>query len=207
MKTLYDEEYFERGEETGKSCYKNYRWIPELTLPFCKQIVEQLNIEEDESILDFGCAKGYMVKAFRLLNRDARGVDISEYAIESAPVEIKRFVCLTDENCTDLDGHYDWVIAKDTLEHISYNKIDNVLKRLRVICDKMFCIIPLGDGEKYIESDNNVDVTHFIKESLEWWNTKFENTGFVVEKSCYDMKGMKQRYDKRKKGHGFFILK
>ena len=70
----------------------------------------------------------------------------------------------------------------------------------------MFCIIPLGDGEKFIEPDNNIDITHHIKESLEWWCDKFKRSGFLIEKSCYDMRGMKQRYDKSKRGHGFFIL-
>ena len=39
MKTLFkpgqyfDEDYYERGAETGKSLYSHYRWMPELTIP------------------------------------------------------------------------------------------------------------------------------------------------------------------------------
>jgi len=206
MKNLYDEDYFERGKLVGKSCYMNYRWLPDLTIPFCKRIIEELRISEDDKILDFGCAKGYLVKAFRLLGIDAYGADISEYAIKSAPSDIRNFLFLIDENCCNLNSYYDWIIAKDTLEHITYENIDNILLKLRSLCKKMFCIIPLGDGEKYIEYDNNLDITHFIKESLEWWIEKFEKSDFIVEKSCYDVKGMKQRYDSRRKGHGFFVL-
>ena len=29
----YDEDYFLRGKQTGKSLYEDYRWLPELTRP------------------------------------------------------------------------------------------------------------------------------------------------------------------------------
>ena len=84
MTHKYDEDYFERGVETGKSLYSNYRWIPELTIPICAELIMQLKIGPEDTILDFGCAKGFIVKALRLLHREAYGVDISEYAIKQA---------------------------------------------------------------------------------------------------------------------------
>ena len=101
MKNLYDEEYFERGIENKKSCYTNYRWIPELTIPLAFSMIEYLKISPEEKILDFGCAKGYLVKAFRLLHRQAFGYDISDYAKESAPYDVKKFFV---ETCA---GDYD----------------------------------------------------------------------------------------------------
>ena len=53
MKNLYDEEYFERGIESHKSCYTNYRWIPELTIPLAFRLIEYLRISSSEKILDF----------------------------------------------------------------------------------------------------------------------------------------------------------
>ena len=71
----YDKDYYECGIESGKSLYNNYRWMPELTIPFCSRIVEHLKISTEQKVLDFGCAKGYSVKAMRLLGR--QGVLIS----------------------------------------------------------------------------------------------------------------------------------
>ena len=76
--TRYDEDYFERGIESGKSLYTNYRWIPELTIPMCSFLNEQLGIGQSENVLDFGCAKGFIVKAMRLLGRNAYGVDLNQ---------------------------------------------------------------------------------------------------------------------------------
>ena len=48
MKTLFkpgqyfDEDYYERGAETGKSLYSHYRWMPELTIPMCHHIAKYL---------------------------------------------------------------------------------------------------------------------------------------------------------------------
>ena len=48
----YDKDYFENGIQTKKSLYENYRWMPELTIPFCSVLIERLNIKEDDTILD-----------------------------------------------------------------------------------------------------------------------------------------------------------
>ena len=73
--SVYNESYFERGLESGLSLYQNYRWIPELTIPMAMTIIDFLGIKRHQTILDFGCAKGFLVKAFRLLYRSAYGVD------------------------------------------------------------------------------------------------------------------------------------
>ena len=117
MKNLYDENYYERGIETGVSCYSNYRWIPELTIPMAARLIEYLGIAEHQKILDFGCAKGYLVKAFRLLHREAYGYDKSEYAINCVPEEIKDYIR------NQVDGGYDWIISKDVFEHIPYQEL------------------------------------------------------------------------------------
>ncbi len=75
-KKFYDYDYFEKGVTSKKSCYLNYRWMPDLTIPMASKIIKFLNIRDKESILDFGCSKGYMVRAFRLLDINAYGVDI-----------------------------------------------------------------------------------------------------------------------------------
>lgn len=81
-KEVFNEDYFERGVETGVSAYKNYRWLPHYSLPAANSIKK---IYGEVTFLDFGCAKGYLVKALRLLGLDAYGYDVSKYAVENAP--------------------------------------------------------------------------------------------------------------------------
>ena len=36
----YDKDYFKNGIASGKSCYSNYRWLPELTIPMAYNIIK-----------------------------------------------------------------------------------------------------------------------------------------------------------------------
>ena len=98
MSDVFDEDYFLRGRQTGKSLYVDYRWLPELTVPMVSAIVSHLGIEPDHTILDYGCARGYVVKAFRQLGYKAFGVDISEWAIRNADEETKPYLNWTDNS-------------------------------------------------------------------------------------------------------------
>jgi len=158
---LYDETYYENGLEAGVSCYEKYRWLPELTIPMCAEIIELLEIDREQTILDFGCAKGFMVKAFRMLHRQAWGYDISEYAHLTG--------CVSEYMVPNLNNHYDWVIAKDVFEHITPPELDIIIDCLN--CNQIFAVVPLAANGKYMNPSDEKDVTHIIRENLGWWDT------------------------------------
>jgi len=104
----YDHDYFINGKKSGKSLYENYRWMPGLTVPMAKAIVDHMEIKGGETILDFGCARGYLVKALRQLGYSSFGRDVSEWAITNSDFDVREFLSLGDT----LTREYDWVIAK-----------------------------------------------------------------------------------------------
>ncbi len=73
----YDADYFLRGKATGKSLYEDYRWMPGLTIPMVRSMISHLGIANADMVLDFGCARGYVVRAFRELGYLAYGYDTS----------------------------------------------------------------------------------------------------------------------------------
>ena len=200
---LYDKEYYEHGIESGKSCYNNYRWIPELTIPMCSRMIENLQIGVDETILDFGCAKGFSVHAFRLLGRHCWGYDISEYAISLCPSEIKEYTSF-DISYFD-DYSFDWIIAKDVLEHVSYDDIDSILNWINSKSKNVFIVVPLGSDNKYNVPAYELDKTHIIKEDINWWRDKIEKCGFSDVSASYLMAGLKENWSHFKQGNGFFV--
>ena len=135
MKTLFNEneyfneDYYERGAETGKSLYSHYRWMPELTLPMGHHIVMYTKLLPEQKILDFGCAKGFTVKGLRLLGYKAYGVDVSQYAYNEMDAKTGKWcgVIEPQEALVCAEGGYDWILCKDILEHIPYEKIDKQL--------------------------------------------------------------------------------
>ena len=191
----FDADYFLRGKETGKSLYTDYRWLPELTIPMAGAIVNHLGITYDHKILDFGCARGYTVKALRHLGYDAFGVDVSEWAIENADESTKPYLSVLADSLL-LEKGCDWVIAKDVLEHVQYvaNVVPLLMGMARV---GVFVVVPLSatDGGRYVVEDYEKDVTHVHRLTLATWAKMFMHPGWSVEAS-YRVKGVKDNYYK-----------
>jgi len=200
MSETFDEDYYERGLETGKSCYQNYTWLPELTIAMTMTLIDFLGIKRGQKVLDFGCAKGYVVKALRLLHREAYGCDISKYAIENVDESVKKY-CKEEPQ-----GRFEYIIAKDVFEHILIEDLRITLKFLSQISPKMFVIVPLGSNSKYNSSKNDLDITHVICNNEVWWKDLFE-VNWYVDDFRFKVPGIKDSYyEKSPEAHGFFTL-
>ena len=198
---MYDKDYYERGLETGKSLYQNYRWIPELTLPLASFIIEYLGISRQHTILDFGCAKGYLVEAFRLLKRRAWGVDTSTYALSCVNSDVKDFCSLSFRG-NGFPEVFDFCIAKDVFEHIPLINLKDILLSLN--SKKLFVVVPLGKEGEYYSNINNLDITHIICEDEIWWKKLFEDHNWKLLNFSFEFTGMKEGHEQ--KTHGFFVL-
>lgn len=199
--SYYDKSYYEDGISSQKSNYENYRWIPELTVPLAMTIIDHLDIKQNELVLDFGCAKGYLVKAFRWLNRQAYGYDLSEYALENADAEIKNYVSNSIPNL-----NFKYCIAKDVFEHIEEDTLSNILTN-KINTETLFAVIPLGENRIYYATLNNFDKSHVSCHTHEWWLKFFKECGWGIKNFSFRVDGIKDKYyEKFPQSHGFFLL-
>lgn len=200
---VYDADYFLRGKETGKSLYSNYRWLPELTLPMVNSIIAHLGIKQSDTILDFGCARGYTVKALRQLGYNAYGYDISQWALENADPQVRGYLIANES--TMYTGDFDWVIAKDVLEHV--RSIDEVVDMLKYVSRVgVFAVVPLAHCSEYDVPDYEKDVTHVHRRPLSWWVGCFHQSGWSVE-GRYRVNGVKDNYAQYPMGNGFITAR
>ena len=206
----YDRDYFENGIALGVSLYENYRWLPELTMRMAHFMVKRLEIEEGRRVLDLGCAKGYLVKALRLLNINAFGCDISEYAIQMADSEVKSYCRLShtsDSIPFPDDWYFDWVIAKDVFEHIEEETLKRVLARLHGCSKRLFVVVPLGDNGRFVIPEYNQDETHVLARSARWWRRFFYAQGWFTNDFRHAMTALKENWARRyPQGNGLFML-
>lgn len=211
MTCEYDQDYFERGTALGISLYDNYRWIPELTIPLAMSIIDLFGITRDEKILDIGCAKGFLVKAFRTLYRQAWGIDSSVYAINKAHDDVKEFCFVCNHDHTNLPDmsrlpeFFDFAIAKDVFEHIPVPDLEIILRNLN--SERLFAVIPLGDGKVYRVPAYNLDRSHVVCEDEKWWLNFFERNNWHPEVFSYRVQGIKDNWASHRNGNGFFSLK
>ena len=204
--SIYDEDYFMRGQETKKSLYTSYSWKPELTIPMAAVIVRHCGIENSDIIVDYGCARGYVVKALRELGYTAYGLDVSTWAIDNCDPEVRKYV----SRMWDVVPYkIDWFIAKDVLEHVNMNSLPHCINELMDSAKKgIFAVVPLSptDGAPYVVADYELDVTHVHRLTLASWAALFMRPGWSVE-ARYRLAGVKDNYAAWERGNGFITAR
>lgn len=200
-------DYYLNGVKSGLSNYENYRYLGAPTTEMAYRWLRTLDVGFGDVIIDYGCARGYFVRALRELGKNARGVDLSIWAIENGDETIKEHL---SNDLTIKPLSVDWINAKDVLEHIPIDELVDVVKSFAAGARKgFFIIVPLTDWKGiYLREEDRKDVTHQIAWELQDW-LKFLSEhcrGFVIQAS-YHIPGLKPASDKVPFSCGFFTLK
>ena len=201
----FDETYYENGVSSGISCYENYRWIPERSFLEAAAFIRYVEIGSESKIIDVGCAKGFLVKALRMLGIIADGCDISEYAIDFAP-----FGCWNCSSKEAWEKRKDWytnALLKDTLEHCTYEELPILLECILKIAEYFTCIVPLGNDGNYNIKEYHKDISHIIIEDETWWRNTFEHNGWEIIKEDYRVVGLKDNWSHVNNGNYIFHMK
>ena len=198
---LYDEEYFEYGIKTGKSGYENYRWLPERLHREARALINLLGISPGDTVLDFGCAKGYMVKALRNYNIEAFGCDISRYALSVADKKVKKYLTLDIP-----DEKFDFIISRNTLEHIDERELENILNLFRNMTDTLFFSVPLIDPKTGDYMMQETDITHLIRWTSAQWQSFAEGCGWLYVTSYPHIEGFHDNFKNYPNAMGFYVL-
>ena len=125
-----------------------------------------------KTILDVGCATGYLLSGFRDLDIDCFGIDISEWAIAQIKERDRSYAkaqSLFDSLPESFPQHYDLVTCIEVAEHIPEENADKLVKRL---CQ-------LGDYVVFSSSPSDFeDKTHCNVQQAEYWCKRFASNGF-----------------------------
>ncbi len=168
---MFDERYYKSGN------YENYlfrslryeKLAGELGCCF-----DSLNIS---SILDFGCAVGFLVK--HLYKYNCIGYDISEWAVNygTNTLNISNLTTSIDV----VDNEYDAVLFLDVLEHMELSQIHDCLDRIRT--KYIFVRLPVcfEDGGGYVCDVSENDKTHIIRLSKNTWIDLFAQHNYIKE--------------------------
>lgn len=162
---FYNEFYAKNG---GGNYLDGSIWTP-FFAQLAEKIVQQFN---PQTVLDAGCACGYLVAELRKLGVEAYGVDISEYAIDNAVDGAKGYCFVHDITKTlpdNLPSKYDLVVTIEVLEHIysedSLIVIENLCKYSDMI---LFSSTP----------DDIDNLTHVNVRPVEYWCRLFAKNSY-----------------------------
>lgn len=126
----FDKEFFDGSRDTG---YGGFNYMPRFWEPVVPDFQAHWNLQAGDSVLDVGCAKGFMMYDMQRLipGLKMRGIDISGYAIDHAHEGVKDLVSVA--SCDDLpfeDKSFDVVISITTVHNMDYEGCIRTLKEI-----------------------------------------------------------------------------
>jgi len=114
--------------------YGGYNYHPRFWTDTVKYIRDYYHLRDDASILDIGCAKGFMLYDFQQLMPKARlaGVDVSEYAIANTLDPVKPFVRIGNAKALPYPNEsYNLVLAINTIHNLPYDDCRRSLREIQ----------------------------------------------------------------------------
>src|SRR5947209_328636 len=158
LSDLYGRFYFTHYsvEHDGEHAYqRDEQW-----LGFFGQIADHIVKEiAPGTVLDAGCAMGFLVEALRDRGAKAFGLDLSEYAITSVREDIRPF-CRVASITDPLPERYDLIVCIEVLEHLPPDQAEIAIDNL---CQHTDDILFSSTSDEYKE------VTHINLRPPEGW--------------------------------------
>jgi len=179
-------DYFDGDRIHG---YGGYSYHPRFWSETVRLLADYYSLAADASILDVGCAKGFMLKDFAALmpNIVFTGIDISQYAIDNADPVIRAH--LDQGNAKELpyrDGVFDLVISINTIHNLPRADVLSALREIeRVGRGKSFIMV---DGWR--TEEQKIDLESWVLSAqtmlhTDDWGTLFEEAGYTGDYSFW----------------------
>jgi hypothetical protein len=125
------------------------------------------------TVLDAGCAKGFLIEQLRRRQVEAWGIDISDYAIGQAHESIRAF-CKVGSITEPFDRTYDLIVCIEVVEHMPPADAARAIANLCAHTDDiLFSSSP----------DDFAEATHINVQPAEHWAEAFARQGFFHDLS------------------------
>jgi SAM-dependent methyltransferase len=159
---FFDALYYATG--CGRPYQRDEEW-----LSFFGSIADRIvNDIRPATVLDAGCAMGFLVEALRQRGVEAFGMDVSEYAIQNVHSSVQSY-CRTGSITEAFPRTYDLIVSIEVLEHLDPNEAEPAVANLcRHAEDILFSSTPFDRAE----------ATHFNVQPVEYWAELFARCGF-----------------------------
>jgi len=129
----FDKDFFDGDRRHG---YGGHHYNSRFWQPVAPTFKEHWSLNYQSSILDVGCAKGFMLHDFLELIPGMRveGIDVSEYAIANSLESVKPFLQVADcRNLPYADNSFDYVISINTVHNLDLEECAQSLREIERI--------------------------------------------------------------------------
>lgn len=121
------------------------------------------------SVLDAGCAMGFLVECLRDRGIEAFGVDVSDYAIQCVREDVRPY-CWVGSVLDALPQRYDLIVCIEVLEHLTAQECERAAANFAQASDDiLFSSTP----------DDFSEPTHINVQPPDYWAGLFARHGFI----------------------------
>ncbi|HSX37766.1 MAG TPA: class I SAM-dependent methyltransferase [Chlamydiales bacterium] len=147
----FGKDFFDGDRKYG---YGGFHYHPRFWQPVIPMFKEFYKLDSNSSVLDVGCAKGFMLYDFLqcIPGTKLKGIDISSYAIENAVESMKPYLQVADARKLPFpDRSFDLVISINTIHNLEKSELAQALLEIQRVSSR-HCFITVdayrNDGER-----------------------------------------------------------
>lgn len=176
----FGREFFDGNRNHG---YGGFNYFPKFWQPVIPTFQKHWSLDKNSSILDVGCAKGFMMHDFVQLipGITVKGVDISDYAVEQVIGDMKPHVKVADaKNLPFADKSFDVVISINTVHNLEREECALALKEIeRVSRYGSFVTVDAYRNAEEKERMHAWNLTAKTIMSVDEWIEFFKDAGYT----------------------------
>jgi len=174
---LFEKDYFEGRTSCYTGGYRDDK-------PYFDFLTKKILAKRPSSVLEIGCAYGFIMK--RLLSRGifAVGIDISEWATNEGISP--NLIQASAIHLPFKDKTFDLCFSHDVLDHIHIASLGQVTEEVTRVSHRAYHIISCKSYE------NDRDITHKTMMPINWWRERLPSSFTIEEK---DTKTAKETHD------------
>jgi len=176
----FGKEFFDGSRDHG---YGGFSYNSRFWEPVIPTFQKHWELSSDSSVLDAGCAKGFMIYDMQRLIPGIKvaGIDVSEYAIENAKEEVKEFCKVA--NVIDLpfeDDSFDVTISITTMHNLEGDDLIKGLQEIERVSRKgSFITVDAYRDEAEKERMNAWNLTAKTVLHVDEWQELFADVGYT----------------------------
>jgi len=175
----FGKDYFDGDRLLGYGgYYYDGRWKP-----IVKRFRDYYQLAEDASVLDVGCAKGFMLHDFKqfMPNLTVAGIDISEYAIENAMETVRPFLSVGNaKNLPYGDKSFDLVVCINTLHNLPFEECKQSVREIQRVSKRhAFIMVDAWRTEEELKRLEKWLLTAQTYMHVDEWKKFFNEVGYT----------------------------
>ena len=175
----FGKEFFDGDRRHG---YGGFNYNPRFWQLVIPTFRNHFNLSADSSVLDVGCAKGFMLHDMAELipGITVKGIDISEYAIENTIESMKHHVQVADAKALPFeDNSFDVVIAINTVHNLEMEDCGKALQEIERVSNKRsFITVDAYHNNKEKEAMLSWNLTGKTIMHVDEWKIFFDELGY-----------------------------